>query len=601
MDRKTIAVMIACIGFVVIWQGVLVPKYFMEDRPVTAASTNAAPGVVSSATTSTGTNAIAIAKTSVAPRVEIASDAPERLLVVTNENARYTFTSRGGGLKQIELVKFPETIARKRKDQAALTNFATLNDHSHLPVLGILGSDALMGDGVFALEESGGVIRAEKTLASGLRIVKEFKLSTNYLVHAKVRYENTTGTALALPQQDWAVGTATPMGGDDDGHAVGIMWYDGSKVHEALTAYFDNKTLGCFPGTPKPEYRDGVSNVVWTSTHNQFFACIVMPDTNAQSIVARAISMPYPTEGKFSDTNLPPRKGFETTITYPAITIETGKSVERNVNLFVGPKEYKTLASIASRFNNDADKAMGFGWAIFAFFAKGLLLLMNALHNAFSISYGLAIVVITVLLKVLFWPLTAASTKSSQKMAALSPQITALREKYKDEPAKISQKQLELFRQYGVNPVAGCLPMLVQLPVFFGFFTMLRTAIELRGASFLWATDLSKADTIFFVGGFPINPLPLLYIATAIWQTHITPMSPSMDPAQQKLMKWMPLMFLVILYNFSSGLALYMTVNNLLTILQTKVTKNPYANGLTPTSPVAPTASVLTPTSKKKK
>jgi YidC/Oxa1 family membrane protein insertase len=604
MDRKTIAVMIACIGFVVIWQGVLVPKYFMENKTVTAASTNAAPAIASHTSTSAGTNAASsfIAATNSTVRQEIAANAPEQLLVVTNENARYVFTSRGGGLKAVELVKFPETIARKRKDQAAVTNFATLNDHSHLPMLGILGSDALMGDGNFELSQSGGIVRAEKTLASGLRIVKEFTLSTNYLVNAKVRYENATGTTLALPQQDWAVGTATPMGGDDDGTAVGVMWYDGSKTHEALTAYFDNKTLGCFPGTPKPEYRDGASNVVWVATHNQFFACIVMPDAAAQNIVARAISMPYPVDGKFSDTNQPPRKGFETILIYPAVTIEAGKTVERNVNLFVGPKEYKTLASIASRFNNDADKAMGFGWAIFAFFAKGLLLLMNMLHNAFSISYGLAIVVITILLKVLFWPLTAASTKASQRMAALAPQINALKEKYKDDPAKFSQKQIEFFRENKINPVAGCLPMLVQLPVFFGFFTMLRTAIELRGASFLWATDLSKTDTIAYLAGFPINPLPLLYIATAIWQTHITPMSPTMDPVQQKMMKWMPLMFLVILYNFSSGLALYMTVNNLLTILQTKMTKNPYANGSTPAAPSAPaTVSVLTPASKRKK
>jgi len=143
-------------------------------------------------------------------------------------------------------------------------------------------------------------------------------------------------------------------------------------------------------------------------------------------------------------------------------------------------------------------------------------------------------------------------------------------------------------------------------------FAMLRTAIELRGAHFLWAVDLSKADTLFFIPGLsfipffntpeglPFNLLPLLYIASAIWQTHITPMSPGMDPAQQKMMRWMPLMFLVILYNFSSGLALYMTVNNLLTILQTKLTKTAAAR-VAATTPVIATSSVLTPTSKRKK
>ena len=591
--------MVACIGFVVLWQAVLVPKYFMEKRPVSAVNTNAAPASVSGATSNaTTTNGTTTAPATVFARADISTNAPEQLLVITNENARYIFTSRGGGLKEIELVKFPETITRKRKDQSASTNVATLNTHAHLPVLGIFGGEALVGDGVFTLTQADGVVRAEKTLSNGLRLVKEFQPSTNYLVRAKVRFENTSSSTLALPLQEWVVGTATPMGGDDDGSAVGLMWYDGSKTHDTLTSYFDNKTLGCFPGTPKTEYRGGASNIVWAVAHNQFFASIVMLDAPATEIVSRSIELPRPAEGKFSTTNSPMRKGFETTVHYPATTIEAGKTIERNVNLFIGPKEYKTLASVASRYNNDVDQAMGFGWAFLAFFAKALLLVLNWLHHALSIPYGWAIIVITVLLKIVFWPLTAASTRASQKMAALAPQITALKEKYKDDPAKFSAKQMEFYKENKINPVAGCLPMLVQLPVFFGFFTMLRTAIELRGASFLWAADLSKSDTIFFISGFPINVLPLLYIATAIWQTHVTPMAPGMDPTQQKLMRWMPLMFLVILYNFSSGLALYMTVNNLLTILQTKMTKAPVASA-TPAAPV--TASALTPASKKKK
>jgi YidC/Oxa1 family membrane protein insertase len=132
----------------------------------------------------------------------------------------------------------------------------------------------------------------------------------------------------------------------------------------------------------------------------------------------------------------------------------------------------------------------------------------------------------------------------------------------------------------------------------------------LRGASFFWATDLSKTDTLFTIPGLsfipflstpeglPLNLLPLLYISSAIWQTHITPMSPGMDPTQQKLMRWMPLMFLAILYNFSSGLALYMTVNNLLTILQTKLMKR---NQPLPAAATPAKASILTPASKKKK
>ena len=123
-------------------------------------------------------------------------------------------------------------------------------------------------------------------------------------------------------------------------------------------------------------------------------------------------------------------------------------------------------------------------------------------------------------------------------------------------------------------PILILILILIQIPVFFGFFTMLRSAVELRGAQFLWACDLSQSDTIAHVAGFPINPLPMIMGVTMILQARMTPVSPTADPMQQKIMKYMPLMFIVILYNFSAGLTLYWTVQNMLSILQTKLTKN---------------------------
>jgi YidC/Oxa1 family membrane protein insertase len=155
--------------------------------------------------------------------------------------------------------------------------------------------------------------------------------------------------------------------------------------------------------------------------------------------------------------------------------------------------------------------------------------------------------------------------------------------------------------------VSGCLPMAIQMPVFIGFFTMIRSAIELRGARFLWIADLSKPDTLFMIpgltfipfistpAGLPFNLLPLLMGGSMLWQSHLQPPSPGMDPSQAKMMRYMPLMFLLFLYNYSSGLALYWTINNVLTVVQTKLTKMNQ-------TPVAPaTVSVLTPVSKKKK
>jgi YidC/Oxa1 family membrane protein insertase len=269
-----------------------------------------------------------------------------------------------------------------------------------------------------------------------------------------------------------------------------------------------------------------------------------------------------------------------------------GQTVERTFEVYTGPKEYQTL----SRMKERKDLVMNFG-GFTGPFAKGLLLSMNALH-ALGLGYGWAIVVITIIIKLIFWPLTTASTRSMKRMANLQPQMTALKEKYKGDQAKMNQKLMEFMKENKVNPMGGCLPMLIQIPVFFGFYTMIQSAIELRGASFLWNSDLSRADTIFIIPGLnvPFNLMPLLMGVTMLWQTRLTPPSPGMDPTQQKIMKYMPLMFLVFLYNFSAGLTLYWTVQNLLTIAQMKLTKTePSA----PAAPVAP-AKPANPTPKKK-
>jgi YidC/Oxa1 family membrane protein insertase len=215
---------------------------------------------------------------------------------------------------------------------------------------------------------------------------------------------------------------------------------------------------------------------------------------------------------------------------------------------------------------------MEFGF--FGFFSRLLLLSMNGL-NSLGLSYALAIIAITVIIKLLFWPLTQASTRSMKRMQTLQPQMKAIQEKYKDDPTKMNKRMMEFMREHKVSPLGGCLPLLLQIPVFIGFFQMVRTAIELRGATFLWACDLSSPDTVFVIPGlnFNVNPLPLLMGATMFWQARLTPAAPGMDPMQQKIMKYFPLFFLFLLYNYSAGLTLYWTVQNLLSIAQTKLTK----------------------------
>ena len=167
--------------------------------------------------------------TAVSPPV-FDTNTPEKLLVITNARARYTFTSRGGGLKSVELLDYPETISPRWKRKVAKDGVATLNTRAPLPVLAILGDASLVGDGNFTLTQTADGVRAEKSLTNGLRLAKEFHLSSNYLVNASVRLENASDKPLALPAQEWVVGTATPMGPDDTSmHERGrdvVQWHE---------------------------------------------------------------------------------------------------------------------------------------------------------------------------------------------------------------------------------------------------------------------------------------------------------------------------------------------------------------------------------------
>jgi YidC/Oxa1 family membrane protein insertase len=467
---------------------------------------------------------------------------------------------------------------------------ATLNTPVSPPVLALVGDDSLQGDGVFALTPIPGGVRAEKTLTNGLTVTKDFQIGSNYLLTATVRVKNGSKEAVTVPAQNWAAGTATPMGPRDSGIADSVMWYNGVKAGSVGQAYFNTNTavLGLFPRTPRTEYRAGTNNVFWVSAQNQFFALVTMPASNqpAAAMAVRMVLLPPPSEEEIEASSRTVRapEGLEAMLAYPGGTVPPGQEVTLRFNIFAGPKVYQTLASLSEQLDNRIDLVMGFGmWGVIS---RGLLAVMNWLHHQIGFPYGLAIILITVVIRLAIWPLTRASMRSTKRMQELQPQIKALQEKYKDDPQKLQQKTWDFYKKNKVNPLGGCLPMLLQIPVIFGFYGMLRSAIELRGAHFLWIGDLSQPDTIFtlsFLGhNLPLNPMPIIMGATQFWQASMMPISPGMDPAQQKMMRYFPLMMVFVFYNYSSGLALYWTVSNLITILQNKVTKTQPAPAGTP-------------------
>ncbi|MGC8744799.1 MAG: membrane protein insertase YidC [Verrucomicrobiia bacterium] len=590
MDKKSIIIIIITTLLILLWFPLVnkiwppkpVPHSTNLVSNLTSQTTNGlAP---SSPTTPTLTNiqqqtsSLTTTSPEQASALLIPAGAKEKLEILETDKARYVFTSFGGGLKYVELKNYPQTVDKTIKN---ITNdLAKLNYNAPLPVFAITGEKNQFEDGVYNLRREGNIIIAEKQLTNGLRIVKGFKPESNYLMRVEIRFENTSPNPMPVPPQLIIAGTATPMGAYDNETMLGFYYNDSGSIYRETSSAFVGG--GCSMRAPLTHFESKPGNLIWSAAHNQFFAIAVMTRQPARQLYATKINLPPPTQheiAQYQRVNMTPF-GLQTSLVFPAAilgTDSTNRFADRKFLLYAGPKEYRTLSDIAFVENNKLDEIMGFnnvlGGRFTGFFAKGLLLSMNWLHDIFKLSYGLCIIAITIIIKVIFWPLTQASTRSMKRMSALQPKMKEIQEKYKDDPQKMNQKLMEFMKEHRVNPLGGCLPMLIQIPVFIGFYAMIQTAIELRGARFLWATDLSRPDTIAVIFGFPINPIPVIMGLTMLWQSRLTPIAPGTDPMQQKILKYMPLMFMVFLYNMSSGLTLYWTVQNLLTIAQMKLTK----------------------------
>ncbi len=601
MDRKSLIVLGLCGALFALWMYLTPRLYPTAPHPTTntagtvARGTNGSSVPAPSISTASTNPAVASAPTAATDAtaqnfVQPPPGTPEQTVSLANSFVRLTFTSLGGGIKVAELLQHRESVSCGAH-KADTNRPVTLNGPAALPVLSLARGE-LAGDGIYRLSAyvpaaatnanaplAGSFstkvqgVRAEKLLSNGVYIVKEFELGSDYLVRSRIRFENRTASPLSLPPQSWMVGAATPLNAQDNEQSVGLTWYD-TRETQINSPYFENRSFGCVPGTPRPSYSADSPGIRWAAAKNQFFFIAVMPEGPTASVQAERFSLPPPSREEIeADAKTRTNQfAFNVVLTQPGTNVAAGAALERAFTVYAGPKEYRRLERIAADMKNDFDRLMEFGF--FGFFSRLLLLSMNGL-NSLGLSYALAIIAITVVIKLLFWPLTQASTRSMKRMQALQPQMKALQERYKDDPAKMNKKLMEFMRENKVSPLGGCLPVLLQIPVFIGFFQMVRTAIELRGASFLWACDLSRPDTLFVIPGINLNfnLLPLFMGVTMFWQASLTPPAPGMDPVQQKMMRYFPLIFLFILYDYSAGLTLYWTVQNLLSIAQTKLTR----------------------------
>lgn len=283
-----------------------------------------------------------------------------------------------------------------------------------------------------------------------------------------------------------------------------------------------------------PSYSE---NVIWSGFETKYFLSAVI---SPEPAVIDTVTLHLGTESVINKFSLAP------------FTLNTGGEASCGFKLYFGPKD----VSILEKSGYDLVKVVDFGF--FKLLAKPLHLVLNFFYSYIG-NYGIAIILLTIILKLIFWPLTQKSYVSMRAMQTLQPEMKKLRDKYSSDKETLNKKMMELYKEHRVNPLGGCLPMLVQIPVFFALYKVLLDTIELRHAPFaFWITDLSIKDPYYIT--------PVVMGVTMFIQQKMSPST--MDPIQAKMMMAMPVVFTFLFLNFPSGLVIYWLVNNLLTILQ---------------------------------
>ena len=330
----------------------------------------------------------------------------------------------------------------------------------------------------------------------------------------------------------------------------------------------DVEEVDAIPGEIVKEYFDG--SVAWAAARTKYFTVAIIPPKNqASRVMLNGSARNTPTD----DIS----KSYEFSLDLPVENQITGYMHQFKV--YVGPLSLDLL----KRYDVQLEKMMNFGWGFIRPISRGALWVFVQIHKVIP-NYGFVIIIFSVLVKILVYPLTHKSYVSMKKMQDLQPVIAKLKEKYKDDQPTLQKKQMALFKEYGVNPLGGCLPMLLQMPLLFALFTLFRSTIELRGAGFIWwITDLSSQDTLFTlpfslpIYGDNVNFLPVFMGLTMYLQQKFSGQSTANQ--QQKMMAYFMPVFMVLFFNtFPSGLNLYYSLFNILSVIQTKYLANGFFN-----------------------
>jgi YidC/Oxa1 family membrane protein insertase len=566
MDRQAWVVIALCvlglIGWYVYTATHLPPPAPVAAHPSPIPTASGAPENAGSPSAS-ASPAAAAASPSPSP-AEVVATFAEQSETISNGDLELHLTNKGGAITEAVLLN--QTVDNGQR--------VVLNAPDRVPIGAIVEQPEAMAFPEFSMaKQPDGSVQFERKTPEGLVTRKRFSFAPstekkdNFVAIMEVDFRNDGAQPYSNAGYFVTLGSTRPIHANDMTTYTRLAWSVGGKPGSIDVNWFPAQNYPLIGVEKRPAqafYRQKVDNAEWAGMTNQFFTDLMTP-LNAK--VVELWARPF----DIKQAGGPNLLGMEGAMGMPPLQLQPGQSASLRFQIYAGPKLYARLAKLE---HNEAE-IMNFGW--FKLVSQFLLNFMNLIHGWIG-NYGWSIVLLTAAVKGVLWPLQNKANKSMRKMSALAPKMQALKEKYKDDPTRMNQEVMKLYKEHGVNPVGGCLPMMIQIPIFFGLFSMLGQAAELRNARFLWVHDLSQPDTLFTIPGLgwipilgnahglPVNILPLLMGATNIWLMRMTPKTG--DTTQQKVMMFMPLIFLFFCYNFAAALALYYTTQNLFTILQ---------------------------------
>jgi YidC/Oxa1 family membrane protein insertase len=474
----------------------------------------------------------------------------EKIETLRNDDVELRLTNRGGGIREAVLLNHigqgGDRLVINSKDQSPI---GAMVEQPNSPKF----------DEFTLIREADGSLRCERA-AENVTIRKKFffppgkEKKDNFLAEMDVDLVNAGAQPYSNPGYFVALGAAVPIHPKDYSYYTRLVWCVDGKAKGVDVGWFGGGggVFGIGQRAPQPFYQQDLANADWAAVSDQFFTTLIAPLTaKGNGVWGRRFDI-SPEQKTY---------GLSGALRMPAFQLPPGQTYSAKFEIWAGPKIYHRLA----RLDHNEAEIMDFG--IFKIVSQFLLNFLNWLHG-FIGSYGWSILALTAIIKIVLWPLQNKANLSMRRMSLLNPKIQELREKYKDDPTRMNQEVMRLYKDYGINPVGGCLPMMIQIPIFFGLFKMLGQAVELRNAQFFWVHDLSQPDTVGYlpVLDWPINIIPLCMAATQIWLMAMTPKTG--DATQRRVMMFTPLIFLFICYNFAAALALYYTAQNLFSIVQ---------------------------------